>query len=112
MNYYEEIAVKHLVGLGHRILACNYTIIRDGFKGEIDVISFFNGKVFLNEVKKRSEFAEGCVSFQQMERIWNVWECFFKKEELFKHFQENVNFLVEIQLVLVFKNECSVLQIQ
>ena len=112
MNRYETLAKKHLEELGHKILSTNYSIRCDGFKGEIDIISHFNGRIFLSEVKKRSEFAEECILPAQMERIWNVWEFFFKQNELHKHFSQKSDFLVEIQLVLVFQNECYVLQIQ
>lgn len=104
-NLYETLACRHLIKNGHVIVKRNYTYNRNGAKGEIDVISTKDGKVFLNEVKKRSEFAEGCVSVSQMQRIWTGWEIFLENHTQFLQCD------VQIQLILVVNNECNILEI-
>lgn len=104
-DFYESLACKFLVKNGHTIVSRNYFYAKNNIKGEIDIISKKDDTIFLNEVKKRSEFAENCVSNAQMQRIWAVWENFLEEN------QEFAKYNALIQLVLVVNNECNILEI-
>ena len=73
--------------------------------GRIDIISKKNDIIFINEVKKRSFFAENCVSVAQMERIWFVYGIFIER------YVEYKNFEAIMQLILVVNNEATILEI-
>lgn len=54
-KYGENLAVRYLEKKGHEVLARNYRFGR----GEIDIISRFNGIVVITEVKTRNSIALG-----------------------------------------------------
>ena len=57
----ERIAAAHLSGLGYRVLARNWRAlpVRDGFRGEADVVAEHDGQVVVVEVKTRSSLRYG-----------------------------------------------------
>ena len=51
----ENIAVNHLISIGHKIIERNYTWI----KSEIDIVSKFDNQLIVTEVKTRNSEALG-----------------------------------------------------
>jgi putative endonuclease len=98
---FEEIACRFLKQNGYEILVRNFKI--NG--GEIDIISKKNGTIYLNEVKKRTSFAENCVSLAQIERIWFTYNLFLEKYPEYQDLQ------VLTQLILVVNNKATILEI-
>jgi Holliday junction resolvase-like predicted endonuclease len=98
---FEDIACTFLKKNGYEIVVRNFRV--NG--GEIDIVSKKNGIVYLNEVKKRTSFAENCVSLVQMERIWFTYNLFLEK------YPEYQSFEVLIQLILVVNNKATILEI-
>ncbi len=102
---YEKQACIHLAQQGHNIIYQNFTINTIDFKGEIDIISQKNNTIFVNEVKKRSSFAENCISQKQIERIWFAYHLFLEK---YKQYQ---NISAQMQLILIANNNIDILDI-
>lgn len=98
---FEDIACRFLEKNGYEIIVRNFKV--NG--GEIDIISKKNNVVYLNEVKKRTSFAENCVSLVQMERIWFTYNLFLEKYPQYQDLE------VFIQLILVVNNKATILEI-
>lgn len=97
----EQIAVKFLQKLGHKVITRNFRIK----EGEIDIISINNNVIFANEVKQRNFGDFKYIKQKQIERIWYTFEVFLMQNPQFEDCDTN------FQLILVQNNEAQILEI-
>ena len=97
----ENIAVKFLQKSGHKIIARNFKIP----EGEIDIISWKNDVIFVNEVKQRNDANFKYITQKQLERIWYTFEVFLQKNSQYSSLD------AQFQLIAVQNNYAQILEI-
>lgn len=98
---YESTVCEYLVQNMYKIIVRNFV----SNHGEIDIIASKNNLIYLVEVKKRSSFAENCLTEAQMERIWYTYNIFLENNPKYK----NVHAI--LQLALFVNGKTSIIDI-
>ena len=102
----EEIVHDHLIGLGHKILARNYSFN----KAEIDIVTEFNNKLIITEVKTRqSDYLtdpDELVPISKQKQIIKAADQFIKENEI------DLDCQFDVYIVIVNKNKKEIRHIE